>query len=218
MAGNAAQLQTEVNNLESAVGSAVDSNGAFQASAFTGFTNVVSPTSLTDVLSQLDSAMSTNDHLAQLADVNVTGVANGQYLKYDSGSGKWINDTLTLSDVTDVTATATEVNVLHGITATTTELNYVSGVTSAIQTQLNNKQPLDATLSGLAGMTGTGFVVETGVDTFTHRAVATTGAGLSTDPCPRACGWHEDSPAPAGDPVHSTFVVLVNRSGVGDNE
>jgi hypothetical protein len=57
-----------------------------------------------------------------------------------------------LADVTDVTATATEVNVLDGITASTAELNvldgitastaelnYVDGVTSAIQTQLDGK-------------------------------------------------------------------------------
>ena len=46
---------------------------------------------------------------------------------------------LTLSKITDVTATATEVNVLDGITASTTELNYVDGVTSNIQTQLDGK-------------------------------------------------------------------------------
>lgn len=40
---------------------------------------------------------------------------------------------LTLSKITDVTATATEVN-------------YTSGVTSAIQTQLNNKEPADTTI------------------------------------------------------------------------
>lgn len=70
-----------------------------------------------------------------------------------------------LADVTDITATAAELNVLDGITATvdelnildgvtaiaselnildgatltTTELNYVDGVTSAIQTQLDGK-------------------------------------------------------------------------------
>ena len=47
---------------------------------------------------------------------------------------------LTLSKISDVTASAVEVNVLDGITATTTELNYVDGVTSNIQTQLNSKQ------------------------------------------------------------------------------
>ena len=47
---------------------------------------------------------------------------------------------------------ATEVQILDGATLTTTELNYVDGVTSAIQTQLNNKQPLDAELTELATM------------------------------------------------------------------
>lgn len=47
--------------------------------------------------------------------------------------------TITLSQVTDITATAAEVNILDGATLTTTELNYVDGVTSAIQTQLDGK-------------------------------------------------------------------------------
>jgi len=38
-----------------------------------------------------------------------------------------------------VTADATELNVLDGITSTTAELNYTDGVTSAIQTQLDGK-------------------------------------------------------------------------------
>lgn len=59
---------------------------------------------------------------------------------------------LSLSKITDVTATASEVNildgatvttselnVLDGITATTQELNYTDGVTSNIQTQLDDK-------------------------------------------------------------------------------
>ena len=50
------------------------------------------------------------------------------------------------------TVTTTELNLLDGVTATTTELNFVDGVTSAIQTQLNNKQPLDAELTELATM------------------------------------------------------------------
>jgi hypothetical protein len=44
-----------------------------------------------------------------------------------------------INDVTDITATATELNILDGATITTTELNYVDGVTSAIQTQLSGK-------------------------------------------------------------------------------
>ncbi len=43
------------------------------------------------------------------------------------------------SQVTDITATASEINILDGATLSTTELNYVDGVTSAIQTQLDGK-------------------------------------------------------------------------------
>ena len=46
--------------------------------------------------------------------------------------------------------TSTEVAILDGATLTTTELNYVDGVTSDIQTQLDNKQPLDADLTSLS--------------------------------------------------------------------
>jgi hypothetical protein len=54
-----------------------------------------------------------------------------------------------LNKIAAVTATAAELNVLDGVAATLTftELNYVDGVTSAIQTQLNNKQPLDSVLT-----------------------------------------------------------------------
>jgi hypothetical protein len=51
---------------------------------------------------------------------------------------------LVLANVSDVTASATEVNTLDGVAATltATELNYVDGVTSSIQTQLDAKSPL----------------------------------------------------------------------------
>ena len=50
-------------------------------------------------------------------------------------------ETLTVSDITDLTATATELNKLDGVTATTAELNYVDGVGSALQTQIDAKAP-----------------------------------------------------------------------------
>ena len=55
--------------------------------------------------------------------------------------------TAELNILDGVTATASELNILDGVTATTTELNYVSGVDSAIQTQLDGKQP---TITGAA--------------------------------------------------------------------
>ena len=41
-----------------------------------------------------------------------------------------------------VTATAAELNLMDGVTATTAELNYVDGVTSNVQTQIDTKAPV----------------------------------------------------------------------------
>ena len=51
-----------------------------------------------------------------------------------------------------LTASTAELNLTDGVTATTAELNYVDGVTSAIQTQIDGKQPLDADLTSLSSM------------------------------------------------------------------
>jgi hypothetical protein len=47
-----------------------------------------------------------------------------------------------LNTLDGITASTAELNILDGVTATTTELNYVDGVTNAIQTQLDSKAPL----------------------------------------------------------------------------
>lgn len=49
------------------------------------------------------------------------------------------------ADITDITATASELNTLDGITASTTELNFLSGVDSNIQTQLDDKSDVGHT-------------------------------------------------------------------------
>lgn len=84
----------------------------------------------------------------------------------DSGTSKkvtgsqiktYVKDGLVVSDITDLTATASELNILDGVTATTAELNildgvttstaelnFVDGVTSAIQPQLDAKAATSA--------------------------------------------------------------------------
>ena len=49
--------------------------------------------------------------------------------------------TAELNILDGVTATASELNILDGATLSTAELNYVDGVTSAIQTQIDTKAP-----------------------------------------------------------------------------
>jgi hypothetical protein len=51
------------------------------------------------------------------------------------------------------------------------EFQRLSGVTSPIQTQIDGKQPLDATLTSLAAYNTNGFVVQTASDTFAGRSI-----------------------------------------------
>ncbi len=89
-------------------------------------------TASTAEINKLDGVTATTEQLNTFADVTASSTE--------------------LNTLDGIASSTTELNVLDGITATTAELNYVDGVTSNVQTQLNNKQPLDADLTTLAGM------------------------------------------------------------------
>lgn len=206
--GNASLLQTEVDAIETSLGTMINGSGVFVGASFTTYNNTIwpsSPTSLGDALTTLAAYMSGNDTLAELNDVALVSAANKDFLMFNGTN--WVDHVLVAADLTDVTASAAEINHLTGITAsvaelnkltgatltttelntltgvagtlTSTELNFVDGVTSSIQTQLNNKQPLDATLTALAAFATTGILVETGVDTFAGRTTVAPAAGIA---------------------------------------
>jgi hypothetical protein len=70
-----------------------------------------------------------------------------------------------------------------------TEFGYLDGVTSAIQTQIAGLQTLNANLTALAALSGTGILARTGTNTFALRTFAsgtgttvTNGDGVSGNP------------------------------------
>jgi hypothetical protein len=63
-------------------------------------------------------------------------------------------------------------------TVTSTELGYVSGVTSALQTQLDGKQPLSSELTAVAALSSTGMLARTGSGSYVPRTI-TAGTGIS---------------------------------------
>ena len=90
----------------------------------------------------------------------------------DGGTIKEIGSgSVSVSDISDLTATAAELNILDGVTATTAELNYTDGVTSNIQTQLNAKAPT-------AGPTFTGIATSSGGLAAQGTSLPASGAGV----------------------------------------
>jgi hypothetical protein len=118
----------------------------------------------------VDTQVATANELSELTDTNITSPADGALLFYDTGTSKWIDNVvsgdITIADTgvaaigsgvivnADINASAAiDATKIHDGTVDNTEFGYLNGVTSAIQTQLNGKQTLDAELAAVAGLT-----------------------------------------------------------------
>lgn len=93
----------------------------------------------------------------------VTGGTNPTTL-----AGYGITDAAPLSHISDTSLhlTSAQNTWIDDITATSTQVNYLVGVTSSIQTQLNNKQPIDGDLTAIAALsdTASGYLRKTGTN------------------------------------------------------
>lgn len=196
--GDASALQTEVDAIETSLGGMVNSSGVFQASAFSGFANVTTPTSLTNVLSQLDTAIEGKDTLAELDDVTITTPAAGHVLYYTT---EWVN--AAPGATSGVQAYDAGLTSIAGLTTAADKMIYTTGsdtyaVTdltafgrslvddvdaSAARTTLGvvigtDVQAYDAGLSALASFNTNGFIVQTADNTYVGRSVAGTAGNI----------------------------------------
>lgn len=90
-------------------------------------------------------------------------------------TGGVLNDgVISVSEIENVTANATELNVLDGVTATTAELNHVDGVTSNLQTQMDAK-------AAIASPTFTGTVTAPTVNATTDLTVNSVSVTTETE-------------------------------------
>ena len=92
-----------------------------------------------------------------------------------STGGILADGAVSVSEITDLTATAAELNVLDGITASTADLNNVAGINSDVQTQLDLKAPLASPT-----FTGTATIPTAAITTadFGNWTVTETGGAL----------------------------------------
>ena len=103
----------------------------------------VSQDSINDALiagTGLDKTYNDNTNTITLdIDSTVTTNSGSQTLTNKTIDTANNNITVVTADISDITATASELNILDGVTATTAEINHIVGVTSAIQTQIDTK-------------------------------------------------------------------------------
>ena len=106
-------------------------------------------------------------------------VTTDAYGRVTSGTNPTTLDEYGITDAASSTALSNHISddtvhlneaqniLLDSITATSNEINYLSSVSSNIQTQIDNKQPLDADLSAIASITdNSGLLKKTSANTW----------------------------------------------------
>ena len=122
----------------------------------------------TDIANQL-SITDSNGYGARLDYSGIVAALAAHTFTFPNASGTLALGTGTINEIAYWAGTNTLGTLAVATYPSLTELSYVKGVTSAIQTQLGNKQPLDADLTAIAalGFVSTSFLKKTAADTWT---------------------------------------------------
>jgi len=136
----------------------------FIAVGGTGTVTSVSVTAANGVSGSVATATTTPAITISLGAITPTSVAASGAVSGSNLSGTNTGDqTITLSGDVSGSGTGAITATISGLSAAkigsgvvdNTEFSYLNGVTSSIQTQIDNKQPLDADLTTIAGLTAT---------------------------------------------------------------
>lgn len=147
--GDAAALLTEVNSLETTLGSFVATDGTFNsATADTALATVTSPTSFSNILQQMDSYIMAHNAITEMTDVTITALAVGDMLVW-SGTA-WVDKSLSEAGIQPADPALTA-------------LSNVSGTGVLVQTAADTFSTRSVSASVAAGHEGVSVVNGNGV-------------------------------------------------------
>jgi hypothetical protein len=163
--GVTSDIQTQLTSLDTL-------KAPLASPTFTGTVSAPTPTtgdSSTKVATTafVTNAVAVENELAEMNDVDITSVADADFLVYDSTATKWENQaisgafTINNTGVATLSSSIDATKIANG-SVDSTEFQYLDGVTSSIQTQIDSKQnTIDASARLNANLVGDGSVDNT---------------------------------------------------------